>query len=612
MKKLYIFFIFWVCFTFLFVFSQQGADTYASFFVEDAIYFHTDGAISSTGTGSGYLKQTGTSIVILLVSDFDASTARSARKQLLYDAFGLSHDEVDIITSEARLEAKSYYADLRKEFNDKYQLLTPDEIEIASPYMEIFSKENIDGINDLDDWLKLALSDDLVEYVSITDVYVEVPFGPIECVFVTNKCGGSSSYSTPPPKDFEPGHDFTTVLDTINIGDVHGMFDASNIKVGIWEAIETASGSGRIDTAHSEFSGRTRMTRYTNSENIPSLHATQVGIVAAGNSGIARNSTIYSTDFNPYTGTLIDLPALQWFVDNQVSVVNASFGIYWSNNTSAINSRINAYDLFVRDNFLVLVVASGNHEEGTNVMGSPALANNVITVGATTISGDDITLYSVYEGPEAIPRLKPNLVAVGNMNIPNSGYNEGTSLAAPLVTGAIALAMQHTPVLRLFPEKIMSILSATSNSFPFNPDFETNHLNDMYGSGLLDIEKFIENVMVNHTVLHTYSGIPNTNPILSYEVPVGASTQSPIYLSVALNWLTDVVEGNPVINNYDLKVYLNDILLTNGTGSSTYGNSELVRLIIESSGTLRFEVRIVGNYSGSRPDLLALTWHIDS
>ncbi|TVP85343.1 MAG: hypothetical protein EA375_04350 [Acholeplasmataceae bacterium] len=321
---------------------------------------------------------------------------------------------------------------------------------------------------------------------------------------------------------------------------------------------------------------------------------------------------MYSTDFNPYTGTLIDLPALQWFVDNQVSVVNASFGIPWSNNTSAINSRINAYDLFVRDNFLVLVVASGNHGPNTNVMGAPALANNVITVGATTISGDVLAWYSVYEEPVAIPRLKPNLVAVGNMNIPNSGYNYGTSLAAPLVTGAIALAMQHTPVLRLFPEKIMSILSATSNSIPFNPDFETNHLNDMYGSGLLDIEKFIENVIVNHTVLHTYSGIPNTNPILSYEVPISASVQSPLYLSVALNWLTDVVAGNPVINNYDLKVYLNDILLTNGTGSSTYGNSELVRLIIESSGTLRFEVRIVGDYSGLRPDLMALTWHIHS
>ncbi|TVP86086.1 MAG: hypothetical protein EA375_02150 [Acholeplasmataceae bacterium] len=608
MKKLYIIFVCCVCFAFVTGVHLSKDYSIARLFVEDAVYIHSNGVISNTNAEGGYLTQAGTSIVILLVSDFVTTTTQSAREQLLYEPFGLSHDEIDIITREARLEAKSYYADLRKAFDDKYQLLMPDEIETASPYIEIFSKENIDGIDDLDDRLILALSDDMVEYVSITDVYVVVPFGPIECVFAYHSCGGGGSNYTPQPEDFVPGHDFATVLDTINIGDVHGMFDASNIKIGIWEAIESQSGSGRIP-AHLEFSGRTRIRRYTNSTILPSLHATQVGIVAAGNSGIARNSIIYSTDFNPNAG-LIDLPALQWFVDNQVSVVNASFGTNWSNNTSVINSRINAYDLFVRDNFLVLVVASGNHRDGTYVLGAPALANNVITVGATTISGDEITWYSVYERPQALPRFKPNLVAVGNMNIPNSGYNEGTSFAAPLVTGAIALAMQHSPVLRLFPEKIMSILSATSNNVIFYPGFETNHLNDMYGSGLLDIAKFIENVMANHTVLHTHSG--NTNPILSHEVPVSASTQSPIYLSVALNWLTDVVEGNPVINNYDLKVYLNDLLLTNGTGSSTYGNSELVRLIIESSGTLRFEVRIIGGYSGLRPDLLAMTWHIDS
>jgi subtilisin family serine protease len=470
-------------------------------------------------------------------------------------------------------------------------------------------------MSDLDEKYKQMIFDSNVEYLSVYDVFIETPYSFVECVY-SGGCGGSTpSYFTPPVTPFKDDHYFSTdVLDAVNATDVVNTYTAEGIKVGIWEALEDGSFSGRINTNHVQFYNRTIVTRYVSVSTVPSLHATQVAIVAAGNDGIARDTIIYSADINPYTGTLIDLPTLQWFANNNVSVVNMSFGTAWTSAVNTgINTRINAFDLFVRDNLIILVVATGNIDlenvESTITMGSPALAYNVISIGSTNVLGNDVASYSVFEVPSTLDRIKPNMVSVGNMNIPDSGYNQGTSFAAPIITGAIALSMEINPVLRLFPEKVFSVLAATSSVTALSPNnYETETYHDEYGSGMIDVSEYIENLIANQTSLVQLNGLtPNTHLVL-YETSIVESATNPKKLSVALNWLVSVSDGVAHLSNYNLLIYLNNQLI--GECENTVGNVELFRKIIGDSGTLRFEIEMVGSYTGNLPDLIALTWNI--
>lgn len=116
---------------------------------------------------------------------------------------------------------------------------------------------------------------------------------------------------------------------------------------------------------------------------------------------------------------------------------------------------------------ITVVVAAGNDGPEARTISSPAAANSVITVGA----GADIGEFGFYlaefssRGPTADGRTKPDLWGPGvNVRSPagNSGYSDvdGTSFAAPFVSGVVALMLDANPGLR--PATIKSILTSTA------------------------------------------------------------------------------------------------------------------------------------------------------
>jgi subtilisin family serine protease len=116
---------------------------------------------------------------------------------------------------------------------------------------------------------------------------------------------------------------------------------------------------------------------------------------------------------------------------------------------------------------VVPVVAAGNDFDdfGRGSLGSPGSAAAAITVGATTSGASPEMASFSSAGPTPISlRLKPDVVAPGTSILSSrpGGWqlSSGTSMAAPHVSGAVALLLQRHP--EWTPAQVKSALIATA------------------------------------------------------------------------------------------------------------------------------------------------------
>lgn len=129
---------------------------------------------------------------------------------------------------------------------------------------------------------------------------------------------------------------------------------------------------------------------------------------------------------------------------------------------------------------LVVVVAAGN-EGGSawQIITAPADADSAITVGAVRSNGARASFSSV--GPTADGRTKPDVAALGGgvfVATPNRSYasSNGTSFAAPMVTGVVAQILQARP--GLGPMEVRDVLRATAS--------QATAPNNLLGWGIVD------------------------------------------------------------------------------------------------------------------------------
>ncbi len=217
---------------------------------------------------------------------------------------------------------------------------------------------------------------------------------------------------------------------------------------------------------------------------------------------------------------------------------------------------------------IVVVVAAGNDgrnnsvgNQGYGTINAPGNDPYVITVGAANTNGtpsrtdDKMTSYSS-KGPTGIDHiLKPDLVAPGNKVVSlysssgslynsypgngtlmsyfmsSSGSNfsyvyyelSGTSMATPVVSGAVALLLQAQPTLtpdqvkaklmltawKGFPQTMTATDPTTGAVFTMQSDAFT------VGAGYLDIQAMLADT-------HTFSGIANS-PVTTFNTGTGAT-----------------------------------------------------------------------------------------
>jgi len=207
-------------------------------------------------------------------------------------------------------------------------------------------------------------------------------------------------------------------------------------------------------------------------------HGTHVAGIIAGNGyanskykGIAPEANIIGVKVLDETGsgdTSDILAGLQWVIDNQdkynIKVISMSLGSA-ADSSSRQDALARGVNSAVQQGITV-VVSAGNSGPTKQSITSPGIAQSAITVGAVddnrtpSVSDDFIADFSS-RGPTIDGLSKPDVVAPGVdihslSNKGSSSYvsHSGTSMAAPIVSGAAALLYEKEP--NLTPSQVKS------------------------------------------------------------------------------------------------------------------------------------------------------------
>jgi serine protease AprX len=202
------------------------------------------------------------------------------------------------------------------------------------------------------------------------------------------------------------------------------------------------------------------------------------------------------------------LAGIQWMIDNKdrynIKIANLSIG---SPDKEGENDPLVKAVNAAWDAGIITLVAAGNDGPKSKSITSPGISRKVITVGASDdqksvdIHGDIVSNYSG-RGPTRACIKKPDVVAPGSdimacacdkKYIPNKDQSledlstyyvkkSGTSMATPMVSGALVLFIEKNP--HIEPNDLKLYLKDCTN--------DLNFPQDQQGWGLIDIQKLFE------------------------------------------------------------------------------------------------------------------------
>jgi serine protease AprX len=148
------------------------------------------------------------------------------------------------------------------------------------------------------------------------------------------------------------------------------------------------------------------------------------------------------------------LQAVEWADKNGADIINSSLAYtyerYYTFEMNGHTSLVSKAANLAADKGILVINAMGNDgNTDWKVLATPADADSVLSVGAINPSTDFHAGFSSF-GPTSEFKMKPNVVAPGKVLVCGKLELEkvqGTSFAAPLVTGFAACAWQSMPYL---------------------------------------------------------------------------------------------------------------------------------------------------------------------
>ena len=322
----------------------------------------------------------------------------------------------------------------------------------------------------------------------------------------------------------------------------------------------------------------------------PGGHGTHLVGIVAGNGGrsdgqfvgVAPEANIVDVRVLSSTGSgriSSVVRGIEWVLAHQatynIRVLNLSFGAPAS--TSYRTDPMSAAVEIAWRRGLVVVVAAGNGGPARGTVASPGIDPYAITVGATddqgTISPRDDTLAPFSSWGSADSNAKPDLVAPGrrivSLRVPGSALDRlfadrvvtastgatyirmsGTSMATPVVSGAVALLLQRRP--SLTPDQVKAILVASTQPYGQDtgvalPDPSAD------GSGLLDALAAVQSDGAAMSSGTGGIGLPNSVPLADSLVaranrglrPADSFARSllPVLRGIPLRWKDPTLGG---------------------------------------------------------------------
>jgi hypothetical protein len=358
--------------------------------------------------------------------------------------------------------------------------------------------------------------------------------------------------------------------------------DGTDVDVGIWDG-------GEVDATHDDFGSRVTVVETTPPV---SEHATHVagtlggdGTLSASAGGSANQwrGVATNVDFFSYSYLYDDLEP-----EEHDGAIN-TYGIDLSQNSWGLNlgsgsttfgdytSRAVKYDSVVRGVYgrgVPVFFSAGNDRNdpgecgtGYNCITPPGgTSKNTVTVGAVNSDDDTMTDFSGW-GPVDDGRIKPEVVAPGEEYIGGSGiqstepgdtYGEkqGTSMAAPAVSGTAALIIEQFRTSYAGNDPLPSTVKALLVHGAVDLDDGTSYYNPgpdyASGYGRIDTQAAVDLVQDGKIWEDVISADDESD---WYCVEVTSSSQ-PLKVTLAYDDPEGAVSADPaLVNDLDLRVY---------------------------------------------------------
>ncbi len=243
------------------------------------------------------------------------------------------------------------------------------------------------------------------------------------------------------------------------------------------------------------------------------------------------------------------IAGIEWAEQNGADIVSSSLGYtdwYTYKDMNGRTAKTTIAANIAVDKGVIVVVSAGNEGKSNEhpYISAPADGFDVVAVGSVNIDGIISEFSSI--GPTYDGRIKPDLVAMGEGvyvadPINNIAYRKanGTSMATPLVAGALALLKQAIPEISK-PKMLVKLLKYTA-SRSLNPD-------NRYGWGLINAES-----------AYRYAKFPGSLDELNNWDPLGLDSVTKIFPNpVKPSQMLEIIGSKPIksIRFYDLIGFL--------------------------------------------------------